>query len=64
MLKPIRAWAPRGRGRTLAAFILALWGLAATARRVAQTGEEFYKGKTISVMIGYGVGGRTTYGRA
>ena len=43
---------------SVATFILAALGVAATGTAgVAQTGDDFYKGKIISVMIGYGVGG-------
>src|SRR5258708_8732014 len=42
----------------LAAFGLAALGLAGSCViGVAQTGDDFYKGKQLSVMIGYGVGG-------
>ena len=42
----------------LRALALAAVGLAATcAPGSAQTGDDFYKGKQLSVMIGYGVGG-------
>jgi tripartite-type tricarboxylate transporter receptor subunit TctC len=42
----------------LAAFALAALGLAAAADPgFGQSGQEFYKGKMLSVMIGYGVGG-------
>jgi tripartite-type tricarboxylate transporter receptor subunit TctC len=42
----------------LRALALAALGLAATcAPGSAQTGDDFYKGKQLSVMIGYGVGG-------
>jgi tripartite-type tricarboxylate transporter receptor subunit TctC len=44
--------------RRLAACALAALGLAAAAASgFAQTGENFYRGKMLSVMIGYGVGG-------
>ena len=42
----------------LAGFGLAVLGLAgACVPGFAQTGDDFYKGKQLSVMIGYGVGG-------
>ena len=36
---------------------LATMTLAAGGAAKAQTPEQFYKGKTVSIMIGYGVGG-------
>jgi tripartite-type tricarboxylate transporter receptor subunit TctC len=52
---------PRAHGpapASVAAFMLAGFCLAASsAPGAAQTGADFYKGKTVSVMIGYGVGG-------
>src|SRR6202040_467315 len=48
----------RLRALALAAVGLAAIGLAAAcAPGAAQTGDDFYKGKQLSVMIGYGVGG-------
>jgi tripartite-type tricarboxylate transporter receptor subunit TctC len=45
-------------GIALAALGLAALGLAASCLpSAAQTGDDFYKGKQLSVMIGYGVGG-------
>ena len=42
----------------LCAFALAVLGIAGTSvPGSAQTGADFYKGKQLSVMIGYGVGG-------
>jgi tripartite-type tricarboxylate transporter receptor subunit TctC len=42
----------------LRALVLAALGLAGSCLLAsAQTGDEFYKGKQLSVMIGYGVGG-------
>ena len=53
MMYLLRVFAP-----SLAAVALAAVGLsAAGAPGFAQAGDDFYKGKTLSVMIGYGVGG-------
>ena len=48
----------RPRALALAAFGFAALGLASSCvPSAAQTGDDFYKGRQLSVMIGYGVGG-------